>query len=172
MIRHTNRSDSSRATRRGFLSLTAAIGGMVVSTGAVTAQSTAAEVDVCFPNQATDGSVVRIESATLPDGGFLAIHDAQSLLAGNTVESVIGVSEYLDSGTHKDITVEVYRNVPGASFDQTELSDPQLVVAMPHQDENSSEVYEFVQSGGDLDGPYLTDGQPVLNPARIWVDES
>lgn len=172
MIRQIDRTDSSRATRRGFLLITAAAGGAVVSTGDVAAQSIASEVDVCFPDQLTDGSLVKIISATLPDGGFLAIHDAKSLLAGKPVESVIGVSEYLEPGTHENIAVEVYRDVPGASFDQTGLSDSQLVVAMPHLDGNSSEVYEFVQTGGTEDGPYTADGQPVVNPARIWVDES
>lgn len=74
---------------------------------------------------------MKITSATLPDGGFLAIHDAKSLLAGKPVESVSGVSEYLEPGTHENIAVEVYRGVPGASFDQTGLSDSQLVVAIP-----------------------------------------
>lgn len=109
---------------------------------------------------------------TLSDGGFVAVHDGMSLLEGKPVENVIGVSEYLGAGTYRNVRVPLFEDVPGASFDRSKLADGQLVVAMPHRDTNSSEVYEFVATEGNEDRPYTKDGRPVINPAVVSVEES
>ena len=50
---------------------------------------------VSFSDQTTAGTTVTVDSVNVSEGGFVAIHDS-SLLEGNVVGSVIGVSEYLE----------------------------------------------------------------------------
>ena len=43
-------------------------------------------------------------------------------------------------------------------------------VAMPHQDTNGHEAYDFVSEEGSVDGPYTDGGDPVLDDAQLTVD--
>ena len=122
-----------------------------------------------FQNQASDGSSVTVQQATLPQGGFVAIHDA-TLLEGQVVESVVGVSEALDAGRHGDVDVDLYTGVPGAQFDQDSLQDDQPLIAMPHMDTNGNGTYDFVESGGQEDGAYTEEGQAVIDVGFVTVD--
>lgn len=45
-----------------------------------------------------------VGSATLPEGGFVVVHDAEQLAAGDAVGSVVGVSTYLAPGTSENVT--------------------------------------------------------------------
>ncbi|MDG5777087.1 hypothetical protein QA599_11575 [Haloarculaceae archaeon H-GB1-1] len=114
-----------------------------------------------FLNQQTDGSTITVEEVTVPEGGFVAIHDT-TLLEGAVVESVIGVSDYLEPGTQQDLEITLF-DVPGAQFDVTELQETQVLFAMPHLDTNGDLVYDFVRSNGTDDGPYVRDGQAVID---------
>ncbi len=110
-------------------------------------------------DQPTDGTAITVDSARMDDGGFLAIHDS-SLLDGEPLESVRGVSEYLEPGTAKDLEVE--------------LDDPlvgdDVLVAMAHRDTNDDETFDFVESGGEADGPYVDgDGDAVVDDADVQV---
>ncbi|MFC6726600.1 ferritin-like domain-containing protein, partial [Halobium palmae] len=123
-----------------------------------------------FADQTSDGSSVTVASASLPEGGFVAIHDS-SLLDGNVLGSVVGVSEKLDAGTHSDVMVHLYADVPGQDFGgQSSLEEDQTLIAMPHYDTNGNGTYDFVSSGGEADGPYTKDGQPVVADAMITVE--
>jgi len=124
---------------------------------------------VSFEDQESDGASVEVDEATLPDGGFVTIHDS-SLLEGEVTGSVIGVSEYLESGDHEDVDVDLYEDVPGAEFDQDELTEDQTLIAMPHLDTNDNEEYDFVESEGEDDGPYTEDDEPVTDDAEITVE--
>lgn len=97
---------------------------------------------VSFATQDTPGDTVVIKCARLNDGGFVAIHDS-SLQDGNTVDSVIGVSGYLESGKNEE--VEIALDEP--------LREDNTLIAMPHRDTNDSQEYEFVESGAEQDGP-------------------
>ncbi len=101
---------------------------------------------VTFDDQTTGGSSVSVTSATLPEGGFIAIHDSR-LLDGKALESVIGVSDSLDAGTHESVDVELF-DVKGAEFDSKMLEADATLIAMPHLDSNGNGEYEFVSSGG------------------------
>lgn len=121
-----------------------------------------------FKDQKTDGSSVTVESTTLPNGGFVAIHDS-SLLDGNVLGSVIGVSEKLDAGMHANVEVSLYTSVPGAEYDQSALQEDQTLIAMPHKDTNDNGTYDFITSGGKKDGAYTKDGSAVVDKASIHV---
>ncbi|MDS0260651.1 hypothetical protein NDI56_14690 [Haloarcula sp. S1CR25-12] len=127
------------------------------------------EASVTFLNQSTDGTTVTVAAVTLPEGGYVAVHDV-TLLDGAVVESVIGVSEYLEPGSYVDGEITLYE-VPGAEFDQSALEETQALIAMPHEETTDNESYDFVESGGESDGPYVQAGQPVVTAAYASVDE-
>lgn len=122
-----------------------------------TVDETAAAVE--FSNQETDGNSVAVDFTRVDDGGFVAIHDS-SLLEGEVISSVIGVSEYLEPGEYDDLEVEL---------DET-LEDDDLLIAMPHEDTNDNEEYDFVTSEGEEDGPYFNqDDEPIIDDAQVTV---
>ncbi|MFD1598982.1 hypothetical protein ACFSBX_08445 [Halobellus rarus] len=122
---------------------------------------------VSFADQQTDGTTVTVEAVNVPEGGFVVIHDSR-LLDGTVIESVIGVSEYLEPGPHENVTVTLY-DVPGATFDQSELTENETLIAMPHLDTNQSQTYDFVSTNGTEDGPYLANGSAVVDSANVTV---
>ncbi|WP_191907507.1 hypothetical protein [Haloarcula sp. CBA1131] len=109
---------------------------------------------VTISDQESDGSEVVVDSAQLPEGGFIVIHDS-TLLDGGILSSVIGNSEYLEAGSHEDITIT--------------LDEPQdedfAAIAMPHLDTNGNEAYDFP----DADGPYTANGSAVFERANVSV---
>lgn len=122
---------------------------------------------VSFSEQTTAGETVTVDSVNVSDGGFVAIHDS-GLLDGNVVGSVIGVSEYLEPGEHEDVEIALFE-VSGAEFDQSELSENDTLIAMPHRDTNGNETYDFVSSNGTADGPYVANGSAVTDAAAVTV---
>lgn len=128
-----------------------------------------AEATVEFEDQSTDGETVVIDSVTLSEGGYVVIHN-ESLYEGDALASSIGVSEYLEPGEHENVTVELF-DVPGGEFTADELTDDQTLAAMPHQDTNDDEEFDFVADEGAEDGPYVDeDGEAVLDEADVTVD--
>ncbi|MFU1780738.1 BGTF surface domain-containing protein [Haloarcula japonica] len=104
---------------------------------------------VSISDQESDGSEVVVDSAQLSSGGFIAIHEDSA--SGD----VIGNSEYLEAGTYNDITV---------TLDEP-MDENFTAVAMPHQDTNGNEAYDFP---GD-DGPYTQNGSAVTDSANVTV---
>ena len=128
---------------------------------------TDSNLSVTFENQSTTGATVTVQNVTLPEGGFVAIHD-ERLLDGVVVDSVIGSSEYLEPGTTENVTISLFE-VPGATYNDTSLLDGETLLAMPHLDTNGNETYDFVAAGGLEDGPYLVDGLPFVDPANVTI---
>jgi len=117
---------------------------------------------VTFEDQTTDGETVVVENVTIASPGFVTIHDS-SLLVGDVFESVIGTSEYLEAGTHEQ--VEVTLDEP--------LEEDETLIAMPHRDTNDNQTYDFVESEGQFDGPFLTaDDEPVTDDAVVTVEDA
>lgn len=117
------------------------------------------DANVTFDNQTSDGQTVTVDSVTMSEGGFVTIHDS-SLLDGNVVGSVVGTSEYLEPGTHENVSVTL--NEP--------LTESQTLIAMSHLDTNDNQVYDFVTSGGSADLPYVVDNNIVVDPAYVTVE--
>lgn len=114
---------------------------------------------VTFEDQSTDGSSVEVASVTTSEGGFVAIHDSR-LFDGDALGSVIGVSEYLEAGTHEGVTVDL---------DETP-DDGETLVAMPHLDTNDNQTYDFVTSEGEEDGPYTDEDGAVTDDATVTLE--
>jgi hypothetical protein len=128
------------------------------------------EASVTFDEQTSDGTVVTVASVTLPDGGYVAIHN-DALLDGDAVGSVIGVSEYLEPGTAEDVSVTLF-DVPGANLTETQLTESQLLIAMPHEETNDNTAYDFVATDGAADGPSISNGSAVTDAANVTVSET
>lgn len=128
------------------------------SVSTVQASDDEAPASVTIPEQSTDGTAVTVDSGRLDDGGFLTIHDS-TLLDGEAIGSVRGVSEYIEPGAVSDRTIEL--NNP--------LRDDDTLIAMPHRDSNGNESYDFVETGGDEDPPYTQDSGAVTDSADVEV---
>ena len=112
--------------------------------------------NVTIDNQTTSGDRVRIASVTVPNGGFVVVHDAR-LLEGNVLGSIAGVSAYLEPGTHTNVTVPV----------TAPLNRSQRLVAIAYRDTNRNETFEYRSSQGSLDGPYRKDDLVVSDDAVV-----
>jgi len=119
--------------------------------GQLTAAATAT---VSISDQESDGSEVVVDSAQLSEGGFIVIHDG-SLLEGEVAGSVVGNSEYLEAGSHEDVTI---------TLDEP-MDENFTAIAMPHLDTNGNEAYDFP----DADGPYTENGSAVTASANVTV---
>jgi hypothetical protein len=155
------------------LTVTDAAGNSDTDTVNVTVEDDAAppepSAEVTFADQTSDGTTVVVDSVTMSEGGFVAIHNS-SLLDGDALGSVVGVSGYLGPGTHEDVRVTLF-DVPGATYGDDSLpAGEQTLIAMPHLDSDGDETYDFVAAGGDVDGPYFGADGPVVDPARITVE--
>ncbi|EMA08983.1 PGF-CTERM protein/surface glycoprotein [Haloarcula vallismortis] len=109
---------------------------------------------VSISDQESDGSEVTVDSTQLSAGGFIVIHDS-SLLEGEVEGSVIGSSEYLEAGSHEDITI---------TLDEP-MDENFTAIAMPHLDTNGNEEYDFP----DADGPYTGADGAVTDDANVTV---
>ena len=106
---------------------------------------------VSISDQESDGSEVVVDSAQLSEGGFIAIH------AGNASGDVVGNSDYLEAGSHEDVTI---------TLDEP-MDEDFTAVAMPHLDTNGNEAYDFP----DADGPYTSNGTAVTDSANVTIVE-
>ncbi|WP_299269848.1 DUF7282 domain-containing protein, partial [Halorientalis sp.] len=133
-------------------------GDIVLDPASLTVRS--ASVDFADQELSEDGTVT-VASVTMSEGGFVTIHD--DTVGDDPLGSVVGTSDYLDSGTSEDVAIAV-DSEPGQHF------------AMPHLDTNGNEQYDFVSSEGQADAPYVTaEGDIVLDGAEIsapMMDES
>jgi hypothetical protein len=125
------------------------------------------DATVSFSDQTTDGTTVTVDSVNMTDGGFVTIHDS-TLLEGEVLGSVIGVSEFLEPGLNENVTVTLF-DVPGAEFDRTALTENETLIAMPHRDTNGNGTYDFLTTDGAEDGPYLDGDTPVTDAANVTV---
>jgi PGF-CTERM protein len=113
-------------------------------------------------NDQTASQIVTVEQAYLPNGGFVVIHDS-SLLDGAVIESVVGTSGYLSAGTSEDVRITLDEPLEAGS-------NPTLI-AMTHQDTDDDQRYDFTNTEGAVDGPYVLDGDAVTDDASITVEE-
>ena len=112
-------------------------------------------------NQRFANDSVTVDSATLPRGGFIVVHDQSVLPPENqTVSSAIGVTNYLPPGEHENITVPVLSG---------SLNRSQTVVADAHYDTNTNRTFDFVASRAREDVAYVRDGELVEARADVTV---
>lgn len=101
-----------------------------------------------------------VDGTSFPEGGgFIVLHDQEQLQNVGPVVSTVGVSEYQEPGINNGVKV---------ALDEA-ITDTTTLVAMPHQDTNNNEDYDFVSSGQTEDGPYTLNSSAVIDPAVINV---
>jgi len=131
-------------------------GNIVLDSATITVEEAAT---VTFDDQSSSGEAVLVTSASLPDGGFVTIHD--DTVADDPVGSVRGTSDYLEAGTSDNVNVTL----------DDPIEETGQFFAMPHRDTNGNEVYDFVTSEGTEDAPYFNgDDQIVLDGAQVSVE--
>jgi len=101
-----------------FIVLSSPVASITASTGAI-----------------DDGSVT-IDSASLSDGGYVAVYEEG--IEGD----MLGHSEYLVAGTHKDVVIDV-EGIPDSNTD---------VVAVAHFDTDDNQILTY--DGTQVDRPY------------------
>ncbi|APW98004.1 hypothetical protein CHINAEXTREME_09520 [Halobiforma lacisalsi AJ5] len=117
------------------------------------------EATISFDDQESDGDSVVIDSVELSEGGFVAVYDGVTVDADP--DAVLGASAYLEPGGHENVTVE---------FDEP-LEESRPLVAVVHHDTTDDETFRYVESDGEDDEPYVSDGGgPVLDGAFVTVE--
>ena len=141
--------------------------------GANTSQPNAStNAAVEFSNQTTNGSTVTVQSATLSQPGFIALHTnsyIDGLVGAN--ESVIAVSQRLSAGTYRNVTINVShappRNAPG--LNQSQLNETQTLAVTVYGDTNDNKRLDSVRSFGENDTLVTANGSVVRDAARVRV---
>ncbi|WP_252700479.1 DUF7282 domain-containing protein [Natronosalvus vescus] len=123
-------------------------------------------------DQTIDGETVTIDDVTLSEGGFVAIHDA-GWLEGERVDSVIGVSDYLEPGEHDSVTVTLFADVPGTEFETDALeAGSHTLFAVPYQDADGDGQFDSVDTDGDQNPQYVrAGGEPIAASFDVTVVE-
>jgi hypothetical protein len=136
--------------------------GMIVATPAASAQATNNST-ITLNNQTSNGTTVTVESFTLPGGGFVSIHNASLTPPQNeSIESIIGVTEYLDAGTHREVEVVL----------DTPISQNQTVIAKAARDTNGNQTFDVRRSKGFQDTAYSSNGSAVTDHATIRIQNA
>ena len=116
-----------------------------------------------FPNQRTNGSFVTVRSVTLPDGGWVVIHNESYLQPGvSPLRTISGLSPYLPPGTHRNVSVPLTQGV----------SETQTLVAIPSRDTNNNKTYEYPFSDGFEDVPYTTANGTLTDQANVTITDN
>jgi PGF-CTERM protein len=117
---------------------------------------------VSFSGQGSEGTYVIVDHVELSEGGFVTVHDS-SLLDGATFESVRGTSEYLEAGTYENLRIQL----------DEPLQNDDTLLPMAHQDTNDNQEYDFVDTNGEADGPFVNaEGTAVLDDAQVEMSNS
>jgi len=89
----------------------------------------------------TTPGTVTVEAVELNDGGFVALHRV-SFVDGAFTDSVVGVSQYLSPGLHRDVQIAVNSTIANRT------------IAVVYRDTDDDERFDFVTTGGATDRPY------------------
>lgn len=128
------------------------------------ATSLAKQATIAFANQTTNGTNVTVANVTLPEGGFVGVHRPSYLPPENkTQESMIGASEYLTPGVHRNVTIQL----------STALEEDTPLLVSPYRDTNDNESFEYVSSNARNDTPYAPPGSTALiSQANVTINTS
>ena len=119
---------------------------------------------ITFVEQTPNDTIVMVERAVLPEGGFVVIHAAQNASAEYATEEnvavgpVLGNSTYLGPGNHSNVVIQLDRP----------MTESQTLVAMAHRDTNGNQQYDFPEA----DGPYTYLDSPVIDTAYIIATDA
>lgn len=112
-----------------------------------------------------------VEEVTLPDGGFVAIHEFSGD-ENDPIGDIVGVSEYLEPGTHEEVTVHLF-DVRGTTYETPHLGESQELLAVAYRETNANRQFDFMQTNGQVDERYLdAEGEPVYNRTFVTVEST
>lgn len=113
----------------------------------------------------SSGEKVTVSSASLPDGGYVAVY---SVVEGDgfVTRHLIGSTDYVSPGTHEDVTIGLF-DVPGLKYDEEKLDSSTYLVTQIHYDTNDNKEFDFAESGGAKDFAYLDDSQEVISDGEM-----
>lgn len=107
------------------------------------------------------GDTLTVDGSFIPEGGgFIVLHDSTELADQGAIPSVIGSSEYIGGNS--------IANEVDVILDEA-VSDTTTIGAMPHQDTNDNQTYDFQTSAGTEDGPYTLSGSAILDFGQVNV---
>ncbi|WP_276255131.1 DUF7282 domain-containing protein [Halomontanus rarus] len=118
------------------------------------------EASIEFPDQSSDGTSVTVDTVSLSDGGFVVVTNG---------DTIVGVSEHLESGTHENVTVE--------QRDDEEVEMIGQLTATAHQDTTDSGTFVSEAEAAEdeeideHDRPYTDGGYPVSDTATVTASE-
>lgn len=102
------------------------------------------EVIIDFPGQQTAGKSISVDSAFLPDGGFLTVRNADG--------DILGVSDYIRPQVPAtNVTIRL----------DSALNESQQLMIVPHRDTDGDRQFDFTPDG-QTDTPYRTDEGEVI----------
>ena len=116
---------------------------------------------VVLSNQTSNGTTVTVDSATLTEGGYVALHDGDP----NATETVVGMTDYLAAGSYENVTVTLDGDENGST-----PIDSGRVSAVVHEDTDGDRAFQYVSSGGVEDQPALENDSVVADTASIVVE--
>ncbi|SIS03660.1 DUF7282 domain-containing protein [Natronorubrum thiooxidans] len=117
------------------------------------------EATITFAEQERDGDSVVVDSVELSEGGFVAIYDGERVA---DPAGVLGSSAYLEPGAHSEVEIDLEESLEGE----------QPLVAVVHHDTNDDETFQYAETDGAEDEPYVTPGgAPILDTALVTVGE-
>lgn len=101
------------------------------------------------------GETVVVDGSFIPEGGgFVVLHDSTELQNQGPITSTVGVSDYIGPNSiANEVEVELDRAVNSTT----------TIGAMPHEDTNDNQTYDFATTAGSEDTPYTLEGAPVLD---------
>jgi membrane-bound metal-dependent hydrolase YbcI (DUF457 family) len=130
------------------------------------------EASVVFTNQTTNGSTVTVQSVTLAQPGYVALHSSAYATGPAPADvTVIAVSQRLAAGTYRNLTINVSNAPPGnaAGLNRSQLNDTQTLAATVYADTNGNRRYDYARSFGENDTLVTNNGSPVSDAARVRV---
>lgn len=115
--------------------------------------------DRSFDQAPAAGDTVTVNGSFFPeDGGFIVLHDRTERANQGAIPSIIGTSEFVPEGINNEVKVVL----------DEAISDTTAVEAMAHEDDGN-EQFDFVNTGGTVDRPFLLGGEIVLDVGVISV---
>nr|WP_275690164.1 metal-dependent hydrolase [Halococcus salsus] len=120
---------------------------------------------IALDDQETDESVVTIANASLPDGGWVVVHNES--YSDNPTGSAVGISRYLEPGNYSNVEAELM---------QGSVTSEQTLTAVPYRDTNGNQRYDYVSSDGFQDTGYVNrtgdEAFTVNDTASVTADGS
>lgn len=182
--------DSPVLLRRTVIKLTAAGAASAVAGGSITGSAAAqqsGEAEIVIPAQESNGFEIEIESATLPDGGFIALIDpvephgkawpevGQKMPTEEEIieMTTLGRTGFLEAGTHEGVTIELEEPL---DFDHNVVEEFTGKLYQIHLFRDTSGSQEFTNvAPGDTEDPrytYENEGQHESEVNEIVVGEA